>query len=421
MRRASIRLGTLAAVLAAMTAGCNGSSDSGLKKGKSINKMAYPVSVAPLSLAQVKYNVTAPGSLEAYQQVQITARVAGAVDRVSFVEGQNVKQGDLLATIETDRYEVAVDQAKAAVDKAVATEQSAEAELARRQGAVAAHPGLITGEEIATYQTSVATTKADVAAAKEALHVAQLNLRDAHVTAPIAGVIQSRTVQAGQYLNPGNVLATLLQRDPLLLRFGVAEQDAPRLSAGMLANMQLRESPNVYQAKIILVADAADPTTRLVPVTAQVNDTVHKYWLRPGAFCEVSVPVGNARAAIIVPSLAVQPTQGGNVAFTVDEKNVAHLKNVQLGMYTPEGGVEVTQGLADGDLLVVEGFEALSDLSPVAIKTRTTVEAVEAAANGTSDAGAAPMAAASATPAASAQPVGSAAAQASPVRAGATP
>ena len=54
MRRASIRLGTLAAVLAAMTAGCNGSSDSGLKKGKSINKMAYPVSVAPLSLAQVK-------------------------------------------------------------------------------------------------------------------------------------------------------------------------------------------------------------------------------------------------------------------------------------------------------------------------------------------------------------------------------
>jgi RND family efflux transporter MFP subunit len=186
----------------------------------------------------------------------------------------------------------------------------------------------------------------------------------------------------------------------------------------MVANMKLRESPIVYAAKIILVADAADPTTRLVPVTAQVNDTVHKYWLRPGAFCEVSVPVGNARAAIIVPSLAVQPTQGGNVAFTVDEKNVAHQKTVQLGMYTPEGGVEVTQGLADGDLLVVEGFEALSDNSPVSIKTRTTVEAVEAVSN---DAGAAPLAAAPATPAASAQPVGSAAAQASPVRAGATP
>jgi RND family efflux transporter MFP subunit len=239
------------------------------------------------------------------------------------------------------------------------------------------------------------------------------------VCAPIAGVIQSRTVQTGQYLNPGNVLATLLQRDPLLLQFGVAEQDAPRLSTGMIANMTMRESTKVYAAKIILVADAADPTTRLVPVTAQVDDTAHKYWLRPGAFCEVSVPVGNARAAIVVPSLAVQPTQGGNVAFTVDDKNVAHLRNVQLGMYTPEGGVEVTTGLADGDLLVVEGFEALSDNSPVAIKTRTTVEAVEAASGGVfPDGGAAPAPATSAAAAASgaAAPMASARAPA-----GATP
>jgi RND family efflux transporter MFP subunit len=411
--RTVVRLGTLMLTVALAAAGCKATSDSGLKKGKTINKMAYPVSVAPLTMKQVMYNVTAPGSLDAYQQVQITARVAGAVDRVSFVEGQTVKQGDLLATIETDRYEVAVDQAKAAVAKAAATESSAEAQLARRQGAVAAHPGLITGEEIATYQTSVVTGKADVAAAKEAQRVAELNLRDAYVRAPIAGVIQSRTVQTGQYLNPGNVLATLLQRDPLLLRFGVTEQDAPRLKAGMMANMAMRESATTYQAKIILVSDSADPTTRLVPVTAQVDDTTHKYWLRPGAFAEVSVPIGNARQAIVVPSLAVQPTQGGNVVYTVDAGNVAHLKNVQLGMYTPEGGVEITQGLANGDLLVVEGFEALSDNSPVNIKSRTTVEAVEAQAQGGDGGAPAP---APAAPVASAAPAttGSAAPRAKP-------
>jgi RND family efflux transporter MFP subunit len=370
------------AVLAIVSSsvGCGkAAQDSNLKKAKGVNKLEYPVQVAPLELRQVNYTVMAPGSIEAFQQVQITARVAGAVDKVGFVEGQEVKQGDTLVTIETDRYQVAVDQQKAALAKAQATEKSAEAELARRQQAVADHPGLVAGGEIAQYETSVATGKADVASAQQALRVAELNLRDAYVRAPFAGVIQSRTVQAGQYLQPGAVLATLLQRDPLILRFGVTEQDAPRIKKGMTANMKLRESPRTYTAKILLVAESADPTTRLVPVTAEVDQTEHRYWLRPGAFCEVNVPIGDARQAIVVPSIAVQPTASGNVVYVVDEKNVAHVVQVMLGMYTPDGGVEVTQGLKPEQLLVVQGFEALSDGAPVKISSRTTLQAAQAA------------------------------------------
>ena len=80
-----------------------------------------------------------------------------------------------------------------------------------------------------------------------------------------------------------------------------------------------------------------------------------------------------------MPSIAVQPTDSGNVVYTVDDKNVAHLRKVQLGMYTPEGGVEITSGVAAGDLLVVEGYEALTEGAPVQIKSRTTVEASESA------------------------------------------
>jgi multidrug efflux system membrane fusion protein len=382
----------LAVFMTGAALGAHGCSraDSALKQPKAINRVQYPVEVAPVVLRHVRYNVMAPGSIEAFQQVQITARVAGAVDRVAFAEGALVKQGDLLVVIEGERYEVAVGQAKAALAKAQANEKAAEAEFARRQGAVSEHPGLVPGTEISSYETAVATSKADVDAATQSLRIAEINRRDASVRAPFAGVVQSRTVLVGQYLQPGAVLATLLQRDPLLLRFPVTEQDAPRIKAGMLAQMTLRESARAYSAKIMLVAQAADPTTRLVPVTAEVDDTEHKYWLRPGAFCEVNVPVGEARDAVVVPTIAVQPTENGNVVYVVDDKNVAHAAGVALGMHTPEGGVEVTRGLKAGDLLVVRGFEPLSDGAPVKISERTTLESAEQSADAGEDAPGAP-------------------------------
>jgi RND family efflux transporter MFP subunit len=361
--------------------GCSKSEDDssggkGGKGGRGGRKLEYPVQVAPLSMRMVRYTVSAPGSIEAFQQVQITARVAGAVDKVEFSEGEQVKAGTVLVNIESERFQVAVDQAKAQLDKAQASEKQAEESLKRRQGASGEHPGLIPGEELATYQTQVATAKADVEVAQQALRVAQLNLRDSAVKAPIDGVVQTRTVQAGQYLQPGAVLATLLQRDPLILRFSVSEQDAPRLKAGMTANLTLKESARSYTATITLVAGAADPATRLVPVTAKLDATEHQYWLRPGAFCEVSVPVGATREAIVVPSLSIQPTESGNLAYIVDN-NIARAKTVQLGMHTSNGEVEVTRGLAAGSMLVVRGVEPLSDGAPVKVTEQTSIEALE--------------------------------------------
>ena len=352
-------------------------SKSGADSAKGGRKLEYPVQVAPLVKRHVQYAVTAPGSIDAFQQVQITARVQGAVDRVTFVEGQNVKEGDTLATIESDRYQVAVDQAKANLAKAQATEKSQEAQLARRQTAATSNPGLIPGEEMEQHQTAVDTAKADVSAANQAVRVALLNLRDSIVRAPIAGVVQTRTVVAGQYLQPGAVLATIIQRDPLLLRFAVTEQDAPRLKPGMDATLMLRESGHTYDAKISLVAGAADIQTRLVPVTATIEATDHQYWLRPGAFCEVSVPVGDARDAIVVPTMSVQPTEKGNVVYVIDDKNIAHAKVVELGMHTPDGNVEVTRGVNEGEQVVVRGIEPLTDGAPVKITDHTTLDALK--------------------------------------------
>jgi len=361
-------------------AACSKTGDSPTSKKPA--KLEYPVDVAPLEVRQMQYTVKAPGSLDAFQQVQITARVAGAVDKVAFVEGQLVKQGDVLVTIESERYQIAVEQAKSTLLKAQATQKAAEAALERRQTASKDSPGLVAGEEIEQKETAVDTAKADVESARQALRVAELNLRDSSVRTPIPGVVQTRTVQQGQYLQAGAVLATILQREPMLLRFQVSEQDAPRLAAGMTATLVRKESPRQFTAKISLVSDAADPTTRMVPVTAQVDATEHQHWLRPGAFCEVTVPIGNARKGIVVPALAVQPTEKGNVVYIVGDDHIVHAKVVELGMHTPEGGVELTRGVTAGELLVVRGIEPLSDGAPVKIGDKLTLEAASAPIDG---------------------------------------
>ncbi len=366
-------------ILIALVVACSkGGGDKGEKGGgrggRGGTKLEYPVDVATLEQRQVQYTVNAPGSIEAFQQVQITARVAGAVDKVAFVEGQEVKAGDVLVVIESQRYQIAVAQAKASFTKAQATQRAAEAALQRRLGAQEQSPGLVPGEEIEQKRTAVDTAKADVEQARQAVRVAELNLRESFVRAPIAGTVQTRTVQQGQYLAAGNVLATILQRDPLLLRFQVTELDAPRLKAGMEASFTVKGSQRTFTAKLTLVGGAADPQTRMVPVTAQLDPTEHEYWLRPGAFCVVNIPIGAARKGIVVPSLAVSPTEQGNVVYIVDDKNIAHAKVVQLGMRTPDGGVELRSGVNAGEVMVIRGIEPLSDGAPVKVKSKLTLE-----------------------------------------------
>src|SRR5690606_5849457 len=112
------------------------------------------------------------------------------------------------------------------------------------------------------------TAKADTQVAMEALKVAQLNLRDSAVRAPMGGIIQTRTVETGQFVQAGYVMATLLRKDPMLLRFQVEPSEAPRIKPGMTARFTMRETQRQFTARVTLVAAAADLVTHMVPVTA---------------------------------------------------------------------------------------------------------------------------------------------------------
>jgi RND family efflux transporter MFP subunit len=331
------------------------------------------VDTLQIEAKRVDYIVMAPGTVDAFERVQVTSRVAGAVDRVAFTDGQEVKRGDVLVVIDSERFQLAVNSSKAALAKAQASQQETEGQVKRREGAMDAHPGLIPGEELETYRTKTLTAKADTAVAVEAVKTAEVNLRDSSVRSPIDGVIQTRTVETGQYVAAGTVMATLLRQDPMLLRFDVEPQDAPRLKTGMIANFTMRETQRTFDAKITLVSGAADPTSHMVNITAEVQSK-EKYWLRPGSFCDVTINIGATRDAPLIPRGATRATDHGYVTYVV-ENDVAHEKVITLGMSTKDGWVEVRSGLSAGAWIVVHGAEALSEGSHVRSTRLTSLDA----------------------------------------------
>lgn len=322
--------------------------------------VAFAVDLLQVETKKLDYLVTAPGSIEAFERVQVTARVAGVVDRVAFREGQDVKKGDVLVTIDSERFRLTVNSARAQLDKTAAALKDVEAQVARREGASAKNPGLIPGEELETFRTKVLTAKADMSVAAEAVKVAELNLRDSQVRAPLEGTIQTRTIETGQYVQTGYVMATLLKSDPLLLRFQVEPEEAVRLKPGMTVNFTMRETQRKFTAKVSLVSGAADLTTHMVGVTAQVDvSDNHTYWLRPGSFCDVSLDVGASRDAAVIPRTATRATDHGYVVY-IAEGDVVREMPVTLGMNSKDGWVEIRAGLSGGEMLVVRGAEALT-------------------------------------------------------------
>jgi multidrug efflux system membrane fusion protein len=363
------RLRRSALALLALAAGCGRDAAPPAGGGRLAREaIRFPVEVAPVEARAVEYSIRAVGSVEAFEQVAVTARVAGVVERVRFQEGDAIGTETVLAEIEPERHRLSAEASRAALAKAEATEAEAVAGLERRQSVNQRNPDLVRAEEVDQWRTRLAAARAEVAQARAAADLAELNLRDAFVRAPAAGIVQTRDIETGRYVQPGTVLATLVRRDPLLLRFRVPESEAAPLGPGQEVRFRLRgeHGDDSHRARISLVGAAADPRDRMVDVTARV-DAPGRGELRPGAFAEIEIPVGAPRPSPVIPQTAIRPTDRGLLAFVVEDE-VARERVLELGLRTADGRVEVRSGLAPGETLVVRGAEALRDGAKVAVE-----------------------------------------------------
>jgi multidrug efflux system membrane fusion protein len=327
------------------------------------------VRLAPVERKTVSYAIKALGSLEAEEIVQITAEVEGTVSEVLFHEGDRVTSQTILARIDPTTYRLEAERAEAAARKAAADQERARDELARREAL--AKERLVSEELLSNARTEVQRLAAEAQAAQAALSIANEKRRRSEVRPPHSGVVDTRSVDTGQYVRVGAVLATLVDASRLRLRFKVGDSESLHARPEQVVRFRVAAlGARDYDARIYHVGETADPTSRQVEMLAWVKNPGE---LKPGFFAEVTLTTETHAKALVVPEAAVQASEQGFIAYVV-EKGRAHKRPVSIGLRTEDGWVEILSGLKAGQNVVVEGSDRIGD--------GVSVEAVAPAASG---------------------------------------
>lgn len=389
----------------AAAAGGSGQKGGGTRK--------FSVRTATVGTRPVQYEIQAVGNLMEENRYEVPARVAGVAQDVGFSEGDRVTTGQQLCRIDYDRYlllakrsESDAEQKRSAVGKAEAgladavRESSAtatkakldldltESEYKRRvaqgttnftsaeerkqyeskylQAQTSYHDALASAQtKTALAQADLAEARTALASAVAALAIAQDDLKNAVIRAPIAGTVQQRMVTNGQYLVPGTTTAMMIQTDPLRLKFTVAESRSANLTRNMKVRFGVPAIPGkTFEATVYDIGAMADPETREVQCWAHVPNPDGE--LRAGYFTSVRIVQESKSSAIVVPLASVLPTEAGMVSFIVQD-GIAVRKPVQTGLQVSGDAIEILDGLEPGQQLAVEGMESLQDNVPVQV------------------------------------------------------
>lgn len=329
---------------------------------------AMPVTVSePLAKRVTQWDEYS-GRFEAVASVEVRARVSGFIDKIDFRDGQIVKVGDPLFTIDKRPYEIAVESAEAEVARNKAQVDLAELQVGRGASLIASRT--ITEAEQDSRKSTLAVARAQLKSAEAALRNAQLNLEWTNVTAPIAGRISDRKVDAGNLIAGGQsgatLLATIVTLDPIRFVFDISEADHLRYSrlilSGALASSRDGANPVRIRlsdetdwkrtGKVDFVDNAMTARSGTIRVRALVDNK--DQLLTPGIFGRLQL-FGGEYDALLVPDSAIISDQARKIVFTVGDDGVVQAKPVTLGTIV-DGLRVIRSGLAPTDKVVLDGL-----------------------------------------------------------------
>ena len=298
--------------------------------------MAISVETAEVVLGPVEASVKAVGTLAAEASATLRAEVPGQVIAIHFREGEPLKQGAELFSLEATVLKAEVNEARANANRSESALKRAE-ELYAKQ--------LISGTD---YDAARANYDVDVAR----LRSSQAKLSKTVIRAPFDGFVGLRRINIGDYATVGQELVDVVQLNPLRVDFSVPETLLPKVQPDLAIKVTFDAYPDeVFEGRITAIAPKADPRGHSLEVRATLpNDDLK---LRPGLFVRVTVSLGVKQDAIVIPEQAIWPIgQNKTVYVVVDGK--AQQRIVQLGERQP-GAVEILAGLEAGETIVTAG------------------------------------------------------------------
>jgi membrane fusion protein (multidrug efflux system) len=320
------------------------------------------VETVQVRTATLRETVGATGSLDALEEVQLQSESTGPVVRVHFEEGTRVEKGRTLITIDPDKLRSELSARRAALESAEARE-----ELTRRtfERVRTLHDrGSASREELDQAQSALDQNRADLRRLASEIELMEERLEDTVVVAPLTGMISERLVDAGDFVDVGEPLATLYRTDTLEIAFGLPERDYDRVEPGQEVTAAVSAYPETELAgEVVFVSPAVDVATRTFRVKARIDNSAGL--LKPGTFARVQVTLEKREDRPVLPEEALVSTRTGYIAFVVEE-GTAHRRDVTIGLREP-GLVEIREGLEPGETVVLAGQMNLVDGSPVEI------------------------------------------------------
>lgn len=341
------RLTALLALL--LLSACGGHGQDAAKPDSAPREISAPVDAATLSTLAFRH--VAPASVESETQVKVASRLMGYIRAIEVVEGQSVRAGQPLFSIDPVDIQGQVDQARAAVQQAEVAERDAQVEYERFAALLKEEAVTRQQYEKMKLQHEIAATR--VTQAKAALGTASHQLRYASVHAPIAGVVTQKLANTGDLAAPGQPVLVLENPGRLQVRAHVPESVFAGLRLGTLVTVEIDGQAQALTARVARLSPAADPVSRLFEVKLDVDAK----GLRSGVFARALFPYGE-RQALSIPASALLTRAGIRGAFVLGADNRAEFRMLRVGETHGER-VEVLAGLKAGERVVSGNSERI--------------------------------------------------------------
>ncbi|TCB98681.1 efflux RND transporter periplasmic adaptor subunit [Kosakonia quasisacchari] len=330
---------------------------------------APAVSAADVVVKSISQWDSFNGRIEAVESVQLRPRVSGYIDKVNYTDGQEVKKGEVLFTIDDRTYRAALEQAQATLARAKTQASLAQSEANRTDKLINTH--LVSREEWEQRRSAAVQAQADIRAAQAAVDAAQLNLDFTKVTAPIDGRASRALITSGNLVTAGDsasVLTTLVSQKTVYVYFDVDEstylhyQNLARSGQGASSNHLalpveiglVGEDGYPHQGKVDFLDNQLTPSTGTIRMRALLDNAQRQF--TPGLFARVRLPGSAEFKATLIDDKAVLTDQDRKYVYIVDKEGKAQRRDITPGRLA--AGLRIVQkGLNPGDKVIVDGLQ----------------------------------------------------------------